>query len=223
MIKNRTTQLIFQSIFCALAIVGCIASLGLFQADFNENFYVYYTNISNYICTGLMIVCLVKTAKANNKKEDGYVSVAPKFTFMCVIMITITCLVYNILLAKENTVVEYFTSLTNLLLHVILPVMFVLHWTLFYKHGKTKWTYPLWALMIPLVYVIYIMIRATIMKGVKGALLYPYFFLNVAELGWGGFFMWIAILLVAFTALGYAIYALDNLNKWKNTKMEEKE
>ena len=101
--------------------------------------------------------------------------------------------------------------------------MFVLNWVLFYEHGKTKWTFPLWSLLIPLIYVVYIMIRAAIMQGVKGALLYPYFFLNVAKLGWGGFFMWIAILLVAFTALGYAVYALDNLKKWKNVKTEEKE
>ena len=29
MIKNRTAQLIFQTIYCTLGLVGCIASLGI--------------------------------------------------------------------------------------------------------------------------------------------------------------------------------------------------
>lgn len=217
MIKNRTAQIVFQTVYCVLAVVGFLASLGLFNADFNENFYVYYTNLSNYICMVFMFILLVKNIKkANRKEEDNFSEYAPQFNFMCVIMITITCLVYNILLAKDNTVVSYFTSLSNLLLHVILPIMFVLNWVLFYEHGKTKWHYPLWSLLIPFVYVVYILIRAGIIGSGTNALLYPYFFLNIGKLGWGGFFMWIGILLIAFTALGYIFYAFDHFKAIKN-------
>ena len=31
MIKNRTVQLIFYTIYCTLGLVGCIASLGIFD------------------------------------------------------------------------------------------------------------------------------------------------------------------------------------------------
>ena len=31
MIKNRTVQLIFQTVYCTLGFVGCVASLGIFD------------------------------------------------------------------------------------------------------------------------------------------------------------------------------------------------
>lgn len=216
MIKNRVAQVVFQTVYFVLAVIGFLNSFGYFAADFNANFYVYYTNLSNYICMGFMFVCLVKTIKQANKKEDGFVGVSPKFNFMCVIMIMVTFLVYNILLSGEQTVVSYFTSLSNILMHVILPIMFVVHWVLFYEHNSVKWFYPLLSVIMPLIYVIFILIRAAIFPNVD--LLYPYFFLDVGELGWGGFFGWILVLLVIFVAIGYLLYCLDNLKRFKEKK-----
>ena len=69
MIRNRTAQLIYQTIYCTLGLVGCIASLGIFD-NINMirwDFYVHFTNLSNYLCLGVMVAALVQTAK---KKED---------------------------------------------------------------------------------------------------------------------------------------------------------
>ena len=215
MIKNRTTQLVFQTAYCVLAFIGLVNSLGYFDEMFHANFYVYYTNLSNYICFGTMLAILVGTIKAANKKEDGYCNTAPTFNFMCVILIMVTFFVYNILLAKDYSVVEYFTDLNNMLMHVILPIMFVLNWVLFYEHGKMKWYWPLLCVIMPLIYVAFILIRAAIIGPGTKAILYPYFFLNVAELGWAGFFGWIMVLLVVFVALGYLLYLLDHIRNIK--------
>lgn len=218
MIKNRTTQIVFQTVYLVLGFIGIIGSLGYFYGRFSNEFYTKYTSLSNYICVGVMVACFIQTLKASGRKQDGYVEVAPKFYFMCNIMILVTCLVYNILLAKEYSVADYFLSLSNLTNHLILPIMFVLHWILFYEHGNTKWYYPLLSLIIPLVYVIFILIRAAILGAGYSGTLYPYFFLNVPKLGWGGFFGWILILIVIFTILSYIIFALDNISRWKNKK-----
>ena len=90
MIKNRTAQIIFQTVFCTLSVIGFFASLGLFESSFRSSFYVYYTNWSNYICAVVMFLCLIRTIK---NKNDEYVQVAPRFTFMCVIMILVTFLI----------------------------------------------------------------------------------------------------------------------------------
>ena len=53
MIKNRTAQLIFQTIYCTLGLVGIIASLGIFD-NINAirwDFYVHFTNLSNFLGT----------------------------------------------------------------------------------------------------------------------------------------------------------------------------
>ncbi len=226
MIKNRVSQIVFQTIYIVLGIIGVIHSLGYFNKSFNYDFYLYYTNLSNYICLGMMIAIFISTLKFANKKEDGYITLAPKFKLMCVIMILVTGLVYNILLAKENTVFEYFTSIGNLILHVILPIMFVLDWILFYEHGKVKWYYPLLCTIMPLIYVAFILIRSGIINATIGdsytGLLYPYFFLNLAELGWGGLIGWVFGLLVIFIIIGYLFYAFDNFSKWKNLYQQHK-
>lgn len=215
MIKNRNIQILFQTIYCTLGVVGLLAGLGLFSAKFNSNFYVYYTNLSNYICIGFMFVSLFYTMRKANKKEDGFITFAPAFKFMCMIMIMVTFFVYNILLAKDYGVVAYFTSLNNLTLHVILPIMFVLDWVLFYEHGKTKWHYPLLSLIMPLIYVSFILIRGAIVNHATAAVVYPYFFLDLDSLGWGGFFMWLSILIIAFVILGYLINMVDYFKQIK--------
>jgi hypothetical protein len=46
-------------------------------------------------------------------------------------------------------------------------------------------------------------------------LIYPYFFLNIDSQGVGGVLKWIAILLVAFVAIGFLFFGLDKLGKKK--------
>lgn len=223
MIKNRVSQVVFQTIYCTLGIVACIASLGVFEQKFNADFYVYYTNLSNYICLGVMLVSLVKTIKKAKTETEGFVDTCPKFKFLCVIMILVTCLVYNLLLANAHSVLDYFTSYTNLTLHLILPIMFVLDWVLFYQHDKLKWYAPLLSTIMPLCYVVFVMIRSCFVAPESEIVRYPYFFLDVDTLGIGGFFGWLCALLLVFVALGYTIYAFDHLKTIKQKHQLKKQ
>ena len=65
MIKNRTAQLIYQSFYCAIGLIGIIASLGIFDDILNLrwDFYAHFTNLSNYLCIGIMFAELIETAK----------------------------------------------------------------------------------------------------------------------------------------------------------------
>ena len=65
MIKNRTAQLIFQTIYCTLGLVGVVASLGIFDnvSNIRWDFYVHFTNISNFFGLGIMVTCLFQTIK----------------------------------------------------------------------------------------------------------------------------------------------------------------
>jgi hypothetical protein len=46
-------------------------------------------------------------------------------------------------------------------------------------------------------------------------LIYPYFFVNLDTQGISGVLMWIAILSVAFVAVGFVFFGLDKLEKKK--------
>jgi hypothetical protein len=49
----------------------------------------------------------------------------------------------------------------------------------------------------------------------KTPLIYPYFFVNLETQGVPGVLMWIAILSVAFVAMGFAFYGLDRIKNKK--------
>ena len=221
MIKNRTTQLIYQTIYCTLGLVGCVASLGIFD-DINMirwDFYVHFTNISNFLCIGVMLAGLVQTAK---KKEDSYVSAAPVMKFIGMLAIILTFLVFNIMLAGARDP-QLNWRVGSLLFHVVLPIMYIVDWFLFYERRQCKVYYPLVSVGFPLAYVVFLLIQAIILKfdnsilipNSTTPLIYPYFFVNLDTQGVDGVLMWIGILSVAFVGVGFAFFGLDKLGKKK--------
>ena len=225
MIKNRTAQLIYYTIYCTLGLVGTIASLGIFD-NFNTirwDFYVHFTNISNFFCIGVMLAALIQTAK---KKEDSYVTAAPILKFIGMLGILLTFLVFNILLAgAEGRDPQLNWRIGSLTFHVVLPILYIADWFLFYERKKCRWYYPVASIAFPLGYVIFLLIQAVILKfdssilipTTTTPLIYPYFFVNLDTQGVPGVLMWIGILAAAFVAVGFVFFGLDRIGK-KNKK-----
>ena len=220
MIKNRTAQLIFQTIYCTLGLVGCIACLGIFDniKTIRWDFYVHFTNISNFFCLGIMLASLVQTIR---KKEDGYVNTAPMLKFIGMLGILLTFLVFNIMLAgAEGRDPQANWRVGSLCFHVVLPIMYIADWFLFYERKQCKWYYPIASMGFPLAYVLFLLIQAIILgfdssiliPTTTTPLIYPYFFVNIETQGLG-VLMWIAILSVAFVAVGFAFFGIDKIDK----------
>ena len=214
MIKNRTTQLIFQSFYCAIGLIGAVASLGIFDDILNPrwDFYAHFTNLSNYLCLGIMFAELVQTAKKN---EDSYVSASPLLKFIGLLGIMLTFLVFNFLLAgRPDRELQSNWRVSSICLHVILPIMYIFDWLLFYEHKKIRWFYPLVSVAFPALYIIFIYTRAFIVNfNPEVPYLYPYFFLNLDNLGVAGVAKWVAILFAGFIVLGYIFYGIDKIIK----------
>jgi hypothetical protein len=226
MIKNRTAQLIYQTIYVTLGLVGFVACLGIFDNinTIRWDFYVHFTNISNFLCIGVMFAELVQTVK---KKEDSFVSAAPILKFIGMLGILLTFLVFNIMLAgAEGRDPQANWRVGSLIFHVVLPIMYIADWFLFYERKRAKWYYPIASIAFPLVYVIFLLIQAVILKfdssisipTTTTPLIYPYFFVNLDTQGVSGVLMWIGILSVAFVIVGYLFFGLDNLQKKKLDK-----
>ena len=221
MIKNRTAQLIFQTVYCTLGFVGCVACLGIFDNIYviRWDFYVYFTNISNFLCLGVMLSALIQTVK---KKEDSYVSAAPMLKFIGMLGIFLTFLVFNIMLAgSEAREPQDNWRVGSLCFHVVLPIMYIADWFLFYERKKSKWYYPIASMAFPLAYAAFLLIQAIILKfdtsilipTTTTPLIYPYFFVNLDTQGVSGVLMWVGILSVAFVAVAFALFGLDRLGK----------
>ena len=221
MIKNRTAQLIYQTVYITLGFVGLVASLGIFDNIdmIRWDFYVHFTNISNFLCIGVMLSALIQTVK---KKEDNFVSAAPLLKFIGMLGILLTFLVFNIMLAgAEGRDVQANWRVGSLCFHVVLPIMYIADWFLFYERNKCRWYYPIASIAFPLAYVIFLLVQAMVLKfdssilipTTTTPLIYPYFFVNLDTQGTSGVIMWIGILLVAFVVVGYLFFALDKLHK----------
>ena len=226
MIKNKTAQLIYQTVYVTLGLVGFVACLGIFDNinSIRWDFYVHFTNISNFLCLGVMLAALIQTAK---KKEDSFVSVVPILKFIGMLGILLTFLVFNIMLAgAEGRDPQANWRVGSLIFHVVLPIMYRADWFLFYERKKTKWYYPIASIAFPLVYVIFLLIQAIILEfdssilipTTTTPLIYPYFFVNLDTQGVHGVLMWIGILSVAFVVVGYLFFGLDRLKKKKLDK-----
>ena len=225
MIKNRTAQIIYQTIYCTLGLVGSVACLGIFDDIklFRWDFYVYFTNLSNFLCFGVMLTALIQTIK---KKEDGFVSSCPLLKFIGMLGIVLTFLVFNFMLAgAEGREPQLNWRIGSICFHVVLPLMYIADWFLFYERKKTTWRYPIASISFPLAYAIFLLIHAailgfdtSILTPTGTTLIYPYFFVNLETQGVPGVLMWIAILSVAFVAMGFGFYGLDRISKKQKDK-----
>lgn len=214
MIKNRTAQLVYLSMACAVGIIASLSSVGLFDAAFRWDFYMQFTNLSNYLCFGILFADLVSVIK---KKEDSYLSVNPTLKFVGLIAILLTFFVYNLVLAPTKSVATNF-SIYSISLHEIMPVLYVGSWVLFCDR-TASWKYPLFSAIFPLGYISFVFVHAACF-GFDSSILnfaktnphiYPYFFFRIDKIGINGVLGWVAIFAVAFIALGYIMYGVDKL------------
>ena len=221
MIKSRTAQLIFQTVYCTIGFIGCIASLGVFDniQVIRWDFYVHFTNLSNFFCLGVMLAALIQTAR---KKEDSSVSSTPALKFIGMLGILLTFLVFNIMLAgAPGRDPQLNWRIGSLAFHVVLPILYIADWFLFYERKRCKWYYPIASIAFPISYVIFLLIQAAILRfdtsilvpTTTTPLIYPYFFVNLESQGKAGALMWIGILAVAFIAVGFLFLGLDRLEK----------
>ena len=226
MSKNRTAQLIFQTIYCTLGLIGTVASLGIFDniRQIRWDFYVHFTNISNFFCIGVMLASLIQTAK---KKEDSYVTTAPLMKFIGMLGILLTFLVFNIMLAgAAGRDPQANWRVGSLAFHVVLPILYIADWFLFRERKQCKWYYPIASIAFPIAYVVFLLIQAILLNfnssilipTTTTPLIYPYFFVNLDTQGVPGVLVWIGVLSAAFVAVGYLFFALDRLGK--KTKAE---
>jgi hypothetical protein len=118
-----------------------------------------------------------------------------------VLMITVTGLVYNLLLAEGGK--EGLDSLSNALLHVVNPIATVAIWVLAGPRGLISIRTVFAALILPLTWAAFALLRGALV------LAYPYPFLDVISNGWGSVLGFIAQVIVLGIVLSFGYLGLD--------------
>ena len=97
----------------------------------------------------------------------------------------------------------------DVLLHSIIPVGYVVYWLLFAPRAGLGWKDAVTWLTYPGVYLVYILARGA----VSG--LYPYPFVDVNVLGYGGVLARAAVLLRVFLGMGVLVVAVG---RWRRAR-----
>ncbi|MEO6130242.1 MAG: Pr6Pr family membrane protein [Saprospiraceae bacterium] len=132
------------------------------------------------------------------------------------VYITIVGLVYQVVLRKiwEPTGMQ---MIVDELLHTVIPVLVILFWYIYENKSDIKWTQlPGW-LLYPFLYLIFVLFRGQLSG------FYPYFFIDLNELGWSkvlinAIMLILVFLLVSsvFIYLGKVIGRFSNSNDVKS-------
>jgi hypothetical protein len=119
-------------------------------------------------------------------------------------MITVTMLVYVLILAAEANP-QSWNVYTDLLLHYITPPVTILVWLFFGPRKWISWRIIFSSLLIPITYILYTFARGAVIGK------YPYGFVNVVELGYVGALIGTGVVLVLGLIIFLIYFIIDKL------------
>ena len=211
------SRLFYSFIFKAVILGVSVFAVFLLLLNLSSITFVYFTNLSNLVVALFYVLAVVYSFLVFKNKKVFSVLVYTRIKAMVTISITITFLVYFLLLS-DSSVLGFFT-IKNWLLHFVVPILVILDWYLFDEHYLLKWYEPILWVIIPVTYFLFASIRGQIV-GISNALQYPYFFLNIYKYGFWKVVLVVALLLMGFLAISYLFYFTSGCYKTSKTKAD---
>jgi len=156
----------------------------------------YFTILSN------VVVAVVMTLLWRNPRRTHWFFRALRLDSL--MMITITCIVYNVLL-RSTTVNVGLNVYTDLLLHQVVPALTVLVWLLVGPRRQFGLRDLLPALLVPLAWAGYALARGAVI----GA--YPYDIINVTKYGYGSVLLTLAAIIGFGIVIGVIAVGVERL------------
>jgi hypothetical protein len=106
------------------------------------------------------------------------------------------------LLLRHLWAPEGLQKIVDIVLHDLVPVLYVVYWLIFASKNALRWKSVLIWLTYPLAYLAFVLVRGTL----SGR--YPYPFIDTGALGYARVFFNVSMLLCAFLALGLVVVAI---------------
>lgn len=123
--------------------------------------------------------------------------------------ILIVSLIYYTLLRNNRPLLPIEMVATHIL-HGYVPLVYLCLWFFKFRNGDLKYADSIKWVLFPLGYFVYILIRGAMIDA------YPYFFVNVAEIGYSMVLVYAACILAVFSIIGLSLVMVDRkikLNK----------
>ena len=208
--KNKTLVIAL----AALAWFGVLLQMYLSLHSAMENgkgivggivsYFGYFTILTNFLVCISLTMTLVAPASSPGRyfaRSDVTAGVATSILFVG--------LAYHLLLRNVWNP-QGLNLLANDLLHYVTPILFLAYWWFYSPKGALRWIYPvIWGLY-PTVYLMYVLIRGTIIGN------YPYGFIDPHAIGYQRTMVNAVGLLIAFIVLGLFLVALGRIQRRAN-------
>jgi hypothetical protein len=161
------------------------------------NFFSFFTIQSNIIAVAALFLLVLVPGERRSPWFDGVRSAA-------VLYIAITGIVFALLLAGLQEELQTTIPWVDFVVHKLMPVVLVADWLVDPpRHRLPWWTVLAW-LAYPFAWITYTLVRGEIVDW------YPYPFVDVSKLGYGGVLGRSVGLTIGFAAAGAALLWLGN-------------
>ena len=181
LLDNRYFHLGIYIVYIILGTTGIIFSYVGWFVDIHNEFYILFTNQTNIIGV-ICVACLLVSAIIDlvKKKTVGREERFVNFAFCCFIYLTITMILYNVFSPDGHIfTIKFWSTVQCPVLHLFAPVLFIFIFLGFTNKDKISKLIPLYVVIYPLLYSIFIFVRAAILGDVEefqlsGYIKFPY-------------------------------------------------
>lgn len=194
---SRTFRFIIVILYILVAAYGCISSW-----LYGTRFFLFFTNLGNLYCLGLMINELVRLIR---RKPISLPLM--QWEFGGLISILVIGIVYNLLLG-DPTSASYWNNKPSVCLHLITPILYTIYFVATRPMRKVTAGGIQCGILLPYLYIAFIYARHLI----TGDQWFPYFFLDINRIGWVGAICWIIALTAVFVLTGVIFIYLGRRN-----------
>lgn len=157
----------------------------------------FYTNLTN-----LVVIFMAGALLAGKGRLYSWFK-SPVVQSAWCLYIAFVGLGFWFILGGPQNVSAWFLWIPEITAHTLSPILGVVFWVWGVEKGKVNGRHPFIWLLYPLAYLIYWLIRGPLVG------YYPYFFVDVNLLGYGGVAIWSGALLVVFLVLGSLMWRID--------------
>ncbi len=161
----------------------------------------YFTNLTNT----LIVVMAAALLRGRGRLARWFAAAPVQAAFSLYILFV--GLAFWLVLGGPEDVEAWWLWIPEVTAHSLSPLLGVVWWATAVERGTLRPWHPLVWLVYPMAYLGYWLVRGPIVGE------YPYFFLDVVELGAAGVAVWIGVLVGAFLVLGFVMWGIDRLRR----------
>jgi hypothetical protein len=159
----------------------------------------YFTNLTN-----TLIVVMAATLLSGRGRPARWFSSPPLQAAFSLYILFVGLAFWSVLGGPED-VEAWWLWIPEVTAHSLSPLLGVVWWVGAVERGRLRLWHPFAWLAYPIGYLGFWLVRGPIVGE------YPYFFIDVDALGYGGVAVWTGILVAGFLILGLVMFAIDRV------------